>query len=142
MLPYAKVVAQSTSARVVLLQALNAYPHELIVRASVDVPLDTNAFPPAADSWANLQADARVEAGKRLTAAADGLRTEGLSLDMVIVEADPAGAIVAETEQDPNTIIAISTHGRSGIGRWLMASVSDHVVRRTTSPVLVVRPQH
>jgi len=112
MLPYAKVAAQSTGARVVLLQALNAYPHELIVRASVDVPLDTNDFPPAADSWANVQADTRAEAEKRLTAAAGGLRTEGLSLDMVIVEADPADAIVAEAEQGPNTIIAIFTHGR------------------------------
>ena len=61
---------------------------------------------------------------------------------MAIVEADPAGAIVAETEQDPNTIIAISTHGRSGLDRWLMASVPDRVVRHTTGPMLVVRPQH
>ncbi|MEX2598124.1 MAG: universal stress protein, partial [Dehalococcoidia bacterium] len=37
--------------------------------------------------------------------------------------------------------IAMTTHGRSGIGRWLMGSVTDKVVREAETPVLVVRAQ-
>ena len=138
-LPYAKVVAKSTGARIVLLQALNTYPRELIARISADVPMDSSAFPPAADTWSNLQASAAAEADKRLTEAADRLRGEGFTVDTVTVEADPADAIVAEAEKAPNTVIAISTHGRSGIGRWLMGSVTDKVVRQALNRVLIVR---
>jgi nucleotide-binding universal stress UspA family protein len=46
---------------------------------------------------------------------------------------------VQEAEKDPGTRIAISTHGRSGIGRWMMGSVTDKVVRQAINPVLVVR---
>jgi nucleotide-binding universal stress UspA family protein len=33
----------------------------------------------------------------------------------------------------------MTTHGRSGIGRWLLGSVADRVVRHSRDPVLVVR---
>ncbi len=43
-------------------------------------------------------------------------------------------------EQDANLIV-MSTHGRSGPGRWVMGSVADAVVRRTHLPCLLVRPK-
>ena len=50
MLPYAKVVAKSTGARIVLLQALTTYPRKLIARMSADIVMDSSVFPPAADT--------------------------------------------------------------------------------------------
>jgi nucleotide-binding universal stress UspA family protein len=138
-LPYAKVVAKSTGARIVLLQALTTYPRELTARMSADIVMDSSVFPPAADTWSNLQASAAAEADKRFTEAANRLRGEGFTVDTITVEADPADAIVAEAEKDPNTLIAISTYGPSGIGRWLMGSVTDKVVRQALNPVLIVR---
>jgi nucleotide-binding universal stress UspA family protein len=38
-------------------------------------------------------------------------------------------------------MIVVGSHGRSGVGRYLLGSVSDHVVRRAPCPVLVVRPR-
>jgi nucleotide-binding universal stress UspA family protein len=36
-------------------------------------------------------------------------------------------------------VIVIGTHGRSGVRRFLMGSVAEHVVRRAARPVLTVR---
>jgi nucleotide-binding universal stress UspA family protein len=36
-------------------------------------------------------------------------------------------------------LIAMSTHGRSGIGRWLLGSIAEKVVRHSSRPVLLMR---
>ena len=47
--------------------------------------------------------------------------------------------IIEEAGKDPSTLIAMSTHGRSGIGRWAMGSVTDKVLHTTSKPMLIVR---
>jgi nucleotide-binding universal stress UspA family protein len=37
-------------------------------------------------------------------------------------------------------LVAMSTHGKSGIGRWAIGSVTERVVRHSSDPVLVIRP--
>ena len=54
----------------------------------------------------------------------------------------PAGeAIVAAAEAESADLVVVGTHGRSVIGRLLLGSVSEYVVRHSRAPVLVVRPQ-
>jgi nucleotide-binding universal stress UspA family protein len=53
----------------------------------------------------------------------------------------PAVEIISEAEKDPPTLIAMSTHGRSGIGRWLLGSVADKILRYSNVPVMLVRPK-
>jgi nucleotide-binding universal stress UspA family protein len=137
-LPYAKVVAKSTGASIVLLQALNEYPRELITRISHEV-VPTKPFPPPTDAWTQLKATALETVQAKLELAAADLKAEGFQVTTLTVEEDAADAIVQEAEKDANTLIAISTHGRSGIGRWMMGSVTDKVVRQAANPVLVVR---
>jgi nucleotide-binding universal stress UspA family protein len=55
---------------------------------------------------------------------------------------DPASLVVSEAEREPGTLIAMSTHGRSGISRWVLGSVTDKVIHTTATPVLVVRPRN
>jgi nucleotide-binding universal stress UspA family protein len=52
-----------------------------------------------------------------------------------------ASCIVAEADKIAGTLIAMSTHGRSGVGRWLLGSVTDKVLHATESPMLIVRPR-
>lgn len=52
---------------------------------------------------------------------------------------DPADQILAAAAQLPNPMIVMTTHGRSGMGRWLIGSVADRVVRGGEAPVLVLR---
>ena len=51
----------------------------------------------------------------------------------------PAEHIVQEADREGDTLIVMSTHGRSGLGRWIMGSVADRVVRHAAGPVLVLR---
>lgn len=57
-------------------------------------------------------------------------------------EGDAPTMIVSETEKVPRTLIAMSTHGRSGIGRWVMGSVTDKVLHATQNPLLIIRSTH
>lgn len=51
-------------------------------------------------------------------------------------QADEILAFSGEVEAD---LIAMSSHGRSGIGRWVFGGVADRVLHRSTCPVLLVR---
>jgi len=47
--------------------------------------------------------------------------------------------IIALARKTPDGLIAMCSHGRSGIGRWVLGSVTENVVRHSDDPVLVVR---
>jgi nucleotide-binding universal stress UspA family protein len=81
----------------------------------------------------------RQQAEEYLAKIAGPLRSAGLEVSSVTLEGDPAAIIVAESEKAPGTLVAISTHGRSGITRWVMGSVSDKVLHATRAPMLMVR---
>ncbi len=49
-----------------------------------------------------------------------------------------AEALVDYSDGDDIRMIVMATHGRSGLDRWRMGSVTERVVRYSTAPVLVV----
>ncbi len=63
----------------------------------------------------------------------------GVPVSCTVRLGEPASWIVSEAERDPNTLIAMSTHGRSGITRWVLGSVADQVLHATTVPILLLR---
>jgi nucleotide-binding universal stress UspA family protein len=80
------------------------------------------------------------QAGADLERAAAYLRSRGVARASVRIwygEADQAIANAATREQA--SIIAMSTHGRSGLDRLRFGSVAERVVRRAPVPVLLVR---
>ena len=42
-------------------------------------------------------------------------------------------------DETPESLVAMTTHGRSRVGRWILGSVTDQVVRHGSGPVLIVR---
>jgi nucleotide-binding universal stress UspA family protein len=136
-LPYAKMVATSTGASIGLIQALNPYPSQLL--AGITGYTDRQAPPDTAENWEKAKTKAHETVKAHLEDAASQLRAEGFTVNTTVVEGDPADQIVAEAEKDSDTIVAISTHGRSGVGRWVLGSVTDKVIRQSKNPVLVVR---
>ena len=84
--------------------------------------------------------DAERQAGSYLERTVDSLRRRGLGRVRACVwygDADQAIANAATREQAE--LIAMSTHGRSGLDRLRFGSVADGVVRRAPVPVLLVR---
>ncbi len=54
----------------------------------------------------------------------------------------PAAAIAEAAEVQKADLIVMSTHGRSGLGRLVLGSVAESVLRGTTVPILIVRAGH
>ena len=57
-----------------------------------------------------------------------------------LVKGSPADAIVALAKDEGVDVIVMSSHGRTGLGRLLMGSVAEVVVRRAECPVMIVKP--
>ncbi len=53
---------------------------------------------------------------------------------------DPRGEIVALAEQEPHSMVVMTTRGASGFSRWVRGSVADGVVRTAAVPTMVVPP--
>lgn len=70
----------------------------------------------------------------------EALESNGVKAKTVVLRGDPAKSIVEASAQDGSELIALSTHGRSGISRWLFGSVAGRVLETTTAPLLIVRP--
>jgi len=49
-------------------------------------------------------------------------------------------AIVNVADETHTDIIAMSTHGRTGVSRWLMGSVADKIVQHAHIPVMLIQP--
>ena len=66
-------------------------------------------------------------------------RRVGVAVTFLVWEGDPGEAIVEAAEAEHADLIVVGTHGRSGVSRFLIGSVSDYVVRHAHCPVMVVR---
>ena len=64
---------------------------------------------------------------------------EGVTIETLVREGPVADAIVRAAEQEQIDVIAMATHGRSGLQRAVYGSVAEQVLRSSTRPVLLVR---
>lgn len=67
-------------------------------------------------------------------------REAGIQARFLVWEGEPGPAIVEAAAAEQVDMIVVGSHGRGTVGRLLLGSVSDHVIRNATAPVLVVRP--
>ncbi|MBS3939708.1 MAG: universal stress protein, partial [Actinobacteria bacterium] len=83
------------------------------------------------------------EATEQLTAAARLLREDGIEVTWKVEEATRAASgIVLKLQRGAFDLIALATHGRTGLARLLAGSVATDVVRHSPVPVLLLRPEH
>jgi nucleotide-binding universal stress UspA family protein len=66
------------------------------------------------------------------------LTGEGIAATTEVARGEAADVILRAARHRQADVIAMSTHGRSGLGRWLYGSVADAVLRRAETPVLLV----
>lgn len=68
-------------------------------------------------------------------------KAQKTNYEFAIRKGDPAETICAFTAENKIDLIAMSTHGRSGISRWALGSVADKVLRSSPKPILLVRAE-
>ena len=66
-------------------------------------------------------------------------KASGADATFLVWEGEPGEAIVAAAESENADMIVVGSHGRSGVSRFLIGSVSDYVVRHAHCPVMVIR---
>lgn len=82
----------------------------------------------------------RREAETYLSARRGELRNKNIETSMYVIDSEAvAVAILDFADQQGVNLIAMSTHGRSGLSRWVYGSVAEKVLQGATCPVLLVR---
>ena len=110
----------------------------MLVRA-YDLSQVISTFEGYIPDWNALQKEAMGEAVSYLDGKVRELKGQGLSeVSSRAAEKEPAQEIIDLAAEEPNSLIAMCTHGRSGVQRWVLGSVTEKVVRHSNSPVLVI----
>ena len=81
----------------------------------------------------------RRDAEEYLAPIAAALRSRGLSAAWEVRRGRPAEEILAAAAERGVDLIAMATHGRTGVGRLLFGSVAETVLRRAPVPVFLMR---
>ncbi|MBM3451445.1 MAG: universal stress protein [Armatimonadetes bacterium] len=129
-LPYAVWLARTTGAALELFRV-------------VETPMAVDGEAAYGDYVIRIQALARDEARAAMETTGRALTDAGVAATSTVVDSDGspiAMQIGREAERIPDTVIAVSTHGRSGVGRWLLGSVTDKLLHITSCPLFVVHP--
>jgi nucleotide-binding universal stress UspA family protein len=116
---------------------------EVILLRAYKVPANIYAssedYYPA--QYEEIRTELRDEAHNYLEKKVAELRRFGIpKVSSVTPEGLGADEIMALGRKLPDNLIAMCTHGRSGIGRWMLGSVAETVVRHSGDPVLIARP--
>lgn len=117
-LPYASALVKRLGARLQLLQVMDAAARKPTTLGHTDVM--ESAY---------------------LTALARRVESEqALEVDWEVLHGDPADSIVSYLAGSHNTMLAMTTHGHSGLSQVVAGSVSHEVLHETSCPVAVLRP--
>jgi nucleotide-binding universal stress UspA family protein len=124
-IPYAEKLASALNAEIVLLQFVAVTVMETM--SSNAIMEQEKALKTAAIIYLNNMATRLKDKGLNVSIAVD----EGLG--------SAANHIIDFAEANGIDLIAMSTHGRSGISRWVFGSITDKVLHSGNTPVLAVR---
>jgi nucleotide-binding universal stress UspA family protein len=91
---------------------------------------------PMESSWEGVTG-ALEEEGETALEAVER-RVQDLEVRTSMVEGSPSRDIVAFAREEDCDLIVMGTHGRAGVDRWILGSVAERVVRKSTVPVLTV----
>ena len=115
----------------------------------VDIPSGYGKFRSTVDLFydAQMRAEAKQEYEQYLETVAKRFSEGELAkynlavTTVVTTDPDVAEAIVQTAEQGKDDFTAMATHGRGGIQRWALGSITERVLHATTIPLFIIRPE-
>ena len=122
-LPYARALAENLKASVELIGAIDVA--EMAAHLSAARHLDAMTAEGERRSLEYLRGVAKTFPGGNVACTVEKGRAEDVILE--------------KAATDAGTLIAMATHGRSGLDRWLLGSVAEKVLRGATNPLLLIR---
>jgi nucleotide-binding universal stress UspA family protein len=127
-LPHVIELAKAMKLKVILIQAFTL---KQIIHTYKDYIPDFGALQKSTESGASRYLEAKQEQLKR----------EGLEVSSLAAEGEAAETILELAKGAPDSLLAMCTHGESGIRRWMLGSVTEKVIRHADNPILTIRAQ-
>lgn len=118
--------------------ALAARGTSVMVLHAHPLPLPDTPEPAYVPGWMATEPGVREEALERLHRFGAPARAAGLAVGVVLQEGLPADVILAHAATLQPHLIAMGTHGRRPLGRWVLGSTAERVSRLAAVPVLTV----
>ena len=109
----------------------------LLTAGRMIIPSSAAAFIP---SYAELIEEMSREAREYIDSKVTELRGQGVAqVRAQVLEGTAAETIVDLARNTTGGLIAMCTHGRSGLKRWVLGSVTEKVARHAENPILIIR---
>jgi nucleotide-binding universal stress UspA family protein len=94
----------------------------------------------SAKDWQRMEAGSKAAAEEYLKRLTSKIKYNGVKIEWEVIVGKAAESIADYASSSGADLIAIATHGRSGVGRWVWGSVADKLLRSSLIPILMVRP--
>ncbi len=135
-LPYVEAMVKQRGAEIV----------DVVLIRVCEPPAIPSDYPPGMPlSWDEHVEQEMAKCSQRneqyLSAVERRLRDADLSVRSQLLMGKAADEIVDYAAKTPFSLIAMTTHGRSGLGRWVYGSVAEKVLLGVSNPILLVRPR-
>lgn len=141
-LPHVQALAEKFNPTITLLRAV-MLPTPAIASMPVGMSMTPLGAPYMAGDMAGDMAETldaeRQSATDYLTSVAERLSNAGFQVTHEVTEGHIATLIIERASALGVDLVAMTTHGRSGLERVILGSVADEVVRRSNCPILLVR---
>jgi nucleotide-binding universal stress UspA family protein len=118
-------------------------PLVTLVLLRVSEPLLTASYylTGGAEVWMSVEEQAKKDAIQYLSGVADRVKSTGVTkVRTVVLTGQPDDQILNYLEHHRVDLVIMSTHGQSGVSRWLAGSVAERIMRHSSIPVLIIPP--
>ena len=126
-LPHVEELAGGLEAELILLRVVDNAPASVTTTAAQLRKEDVEAEQKEAESY--------------LTAQEKKLREKGIKVRTILLYGTAVGAIIEAAKEENVDLIAMGSHGRSGLSHAFYGSVASGVLHRVDRPLLLVRPE-
>ena len=109
-----------------------------LFRVVIPLPISYRAGAASAAAIELAEREAVLEAADYLDGLAAGIKEKGFGVRVATRLGNPSKDIIEFAEQNQIDMLVMCTRGQTGLARWLLGSVTDHVVRSSPVPVVVV----
>jgi nucleotide-binding universal stress UspA family protein len=134
-LPYVESLAERFSSRVTLVQVTMSAEAIMVSTANSATLADTL---PTIDPFPIAQAESEAVGGY-LQKVAERLRERGLTVEHEQPDGPAADTLLARAQELKVDVIAMTTHGRTGLRRVVLGSTAQSVLNRAQCPMLLLR---
>jgi len=130
-LPYAEELSQHLKSKISLIHVLR----------SMNPALLSDPFTGSIPSKEALEAFSE-DAGDYVQSVVETLKGEGIEVEAEVLKGKPSDCIVKFSEEKPQSLTIMTTHGHGAMARWLLGSVTDRVTRNAKDAILIIPGQY